>query len=92
MSEERIELNVRWAVLDVIQPFEAESRDDVNAFFRVLAGPGGSVSVSPHPFTEDKFGAMIADALGRPVAIVDITVIPPKRRPMREGPASWFGE
>ena len=92
MTDERIELNVRWAVVEVIQPFESDSRDDVNAFFRVLAGPGGTVSVSPHPFMENKFGAMIADAGNRPVAIVDMTVIPPKRRPMPEGIAGWFGE
>ena len=92
--DELIELNVRWAVAGIIQPFESDSRPDVEAFLRVLAGPGGRYSMSPHPIVAGEYGVMVADVENRPVAIIDLKVTQPDHRPRAAGRGltNWFGE
>jgi hypothetical protein len=91
VPEERIELIVKWDADGAINAFGSTSRDDVNGFFRVVAGPGGTVNVNPSTDIENRFAVLVTDALGRPVATADLTVTPPVRRPMPDGPAAWFG-
>lgn len=81
----RMRITVRFREPDVRLRVEAQDSADAEAFFRVLAGPGGTVAWSNHITDPQQKGVRITTRGGYPMALAEVEYLDPVR-PIRDNP------
>lgn len=81
----QIKIRIRFAGGGPTRIFTAKNPDDAEAFFRVLAGPGGSWAVSPHITEPGRKAVKVKDGADASVAIAETEQLG-YSRPVRDNP------